>query len=360
MAEEIVACPGCGKKFRIPEGAASGTFQCTACQTSVPYGKGAAPIRAGAAAPAAKAGRAAPAAGPTAAKAVAGKAVADKAGGRTASKRMRTAHSHSKVAHGKATQRVDTHEARKSSTKALVLAITGGVILLGVAAWAVTRKDAQTSAPPLAKGTIPSGMQDISGTGGPVKPPVDSQPVAPAEPVAPAPTATTEPPKPKDSGIGGASSKDSRDYGQWFRAPDEQTFIVFDSVAGTTPEERAEMDKMVTDFVDRTSGRPGIVAEGKLERLGRKAIPALLSVFKKHYEGQKWKTEEEQFAAYQVQVVLRRVVKASGPPSDFVAKFTPHVEVPPEHFQRAAKMWTAWWLGGGKDLETFKPLPEEE
>ena len=39
MAEEIVSCPGCGKKFRIPDGAApSGSFPCTACETDVRYG----------------------------------------------------------------------------------------------------------------------------------------------------------------------------------------------------------------------------------------------------------------------------------------------------------------------------------
>src|SRR5687768_6644944 len=46
MAEEIVACPGCAKKFRIPEGAPGGSFQCTACDATVTYGRPSTPGRA--------------------------------------------------------------------------------------------------------------------------------------------------------------------------------------------------------------------------------------------------------------------------------------------------------------------------
>ena len=39
MSEQIVACIGCGKKFRIPDGAApTGEFDCTACGDEVKYG----------------------------------------------------------------------------------------------------------------------------------------------------------------------------------------------------------------------------------------------------------------------------------------------------------------------------------
>src|SRR5262245_50292752 len=101
MSEEIVACPGCGKKFRLPEGAQSGTFPCTACQADVPYGESAAPPKSKPAArPAAKpaaaaAARPAPAARPAAAPAATrtappARAAASAGAARTASRRAAT------------------------------------------------------------------------------------------------------------------------------------------------------------------------------------------------------------------------------------------------------------------------------
>ncbi|MHC4471721.1 MAG: hypothetical protein ACYS99_12235, partial [Planctomycetota bacterium] len=59
MADHIVACPSCGKRYKVREGSKPGEFQCTACSAMVPYGgaeaaPAAAPARAQPARPAAK------------------------------------------------------------------------------------------------------------------------------------------------------------------------------------------------------------------------------------------------------------------------------------------------------------------
>ncbi len=50
MADSIVSCPGCGKRYSVPEGVPPGQFQCQDCSAVVPYGQ---PAAAAAAAPAA-------------------------------------------------------------------------------------------------------------------------------------------------------------------------------------------------------------------------------------------------------------------------------------------------------------------
>ena len=109
---------------------------------------------------------------------------------------------------------------------------------------------------------------------------------------------------------------------------------------------------------DRDSGRTGTDARARLKKAGKKAIPSLVSVFEQHWKGTKWESDAERFASYQIQKLLAEIVKADRPGGDFVAKFGPGIVVPAADFERAARMWTAWWLGQGQTIETFKDFPE--
>lgn len=355
MAEEIVSCPGCGKKFRIPEGAPGGTFQCTACEASVPYGKAAAgaaaqPARAGGAgrpsaaspakspakgaAPVARAGKPEPRAG--------GRAAA----GARAGKRGRGRREEPDEEAGGPRRR------REKMSSATLFSIIGGVVLVGaVVAIAMSRKSAEEPAPKPAPGPT-----------APVAPTPAPTPVAPT----PAPAPTTPEVKPEEgakpgdaSGIGGAQQAAGKGtYGGLFSSPGDQLFVRHPDLPGTTEAERAQMDKDVGLFADRDSGRAGTDARARLRKMGKKAIPSLVSVFEQHWKGTKWESEAERFASYQVQKLLADIVKADRPGGDFYAKYGPGIVVASADFERAARMWTAWWLGQGQTIETFKDFPE--
>jgi hypothetical protein len=127
------------------------------------------------------------------------------------------------------------------------------------------------------------------------------------------------------------------------------------STKDTTDAERADYEALVKDLTDFQSARAGVLAEGKLIKIGRKAVPVLLSSF----EGQTWAEESEQYGAFKVQQVLRAIVKADLPKNaDFIARFDPRNPVPADHFKRAARMWIAHWLGNLQFKDSFKQFDD--
>lgn len=340
MAEEIVACPGCGKKFRIPEGAPGGSFQCTACNATVPYGK-AAP-RSGVKGSGANGARSA--AGPARSAAAGARA----AGGSSARRRGRAddAADAGDAGHGRAK--------KKDGEKQAILWTSIGVLVLagGIGAFLALRKKEEPAPPP--KTPAPAAAPAAQ------DPPPQPAPVAPTPPAAGTPGAGTgEGPKPEDkSGIGG--SKTVAPAGGSLANLDA-LFVRIEDVPGVTPQERAEYDKDVALFVDFDAGKAGNEAYKRLKRLGRRAIPALLSSFEAPWKGKKWDDPKEKWASFQVQQLLAEIVEASRPGGDFFARYVPqnHGAVPSTDFQRAARMWADWWLNrGGKDIEKFKEFAD--
>jgi hypothetical protein len=340
MAEEIVACPGCGKKFRIPEGAPGGTFQCTACNASVPYGtaaqKGGAPKAGARGATGAAAGRSAPASSKAAAKA---------------------AHSRAKAARRhEAEDEPDERGARRGAPKKdkdqqLVLWLgLGGVAVVAVGAFFLMSKQKPKHYEPAVAPPPPAVA--------PVTPPPEPTPAPEAQPAGGA--AGTQPgagePKPAAaSGIGEARQATGTGSG-WSSDPNV-LFVRYDDAPGVTPQERETLDKDVVLFCDRDSGKAGVDARNRLKKQARKAVPPLLSVFEKHWKGKKWEDDAEKFASYQVQQLLMEITKADRP-RDFLARFDPRVAVPAKDFETAAKMWTNWWNTKGKDIEKYKDFAE--
>ncbi len=374
MSEEIVACSGCGKKFRIPEGSpASGKFACTACEADVAWGaaaKSSGGGRRGKSGGSSRKGRGSSARGASAKKSGGAKAGASSRGARRA--RGRKGHDEPDVAQDEAGERRGrgAPKPKENKTVPIVIAIMGAVLLAGGLIVAFTgdppdyekQADARIGVTPTS-GSV--GGLSSSGTPEPVavKPDPAPAPVAPTT----VPEAGTDEAEPTtepgdDSGIGSArtGAADGKGYRYWYLRPASEIFIPIPPIEGTTEEEIAELTRLAGLATDFDSGNQGMSAERALSKVGRKAIPFLLSRLAEQYNGEKWTVQGEQFGAGKIQQLCREITKKDGPPSPFYARFSPQGAVPPEHYQRAGKMWIAWWMGEGRYIEEFANYEDEE
>jgi len=355
MSEEIVACPGCAKKFRIPEGAPPGSFACTACEADVPYGAPAAkpasskaparpaPAVAKAAAPArpAPAARAAPAARPA--------PVAARAAPAAASSRRAAPAPARRAGRGHA----DEAEPKKDNHGLIWGGIgVGGAVVLFLAYWLTKPADAPAPAPtPPAPAAAPVA---------PKPKPVETPKTEPPAPATTAPPASeppkTEPPK------GEAPKPDPKAPEAKAPVPEPKKVKgdystlgqTFASVEGMSEADRAAADKFVATAMDRNSGKDGSEAEGKLLQLGKKASPSILSAFGKQYSTGKWATDEDQWSADKLQDLLHRIAGADGlnPREEFWPRFMSGA--PPADFEKAANLWVSWWTTKGQFATKFK------
>jgi hypothetical protein len=343
MAEEIVACPSCGKKFRIPEGAPPGSFKCTACGAEVAYGAEAAPE------PPARAGGG-----------LQRGAGAAKAGRRRAGRGARRGKARRSRAAAEAPDREDRRAERErrqqdkgANTGAIVASVMGGLAVILLLFLALRPKD-KPPAPEITD-SPEAGTAALTSEGGDGTP-AGTEPAGTGGETVP----TTEPAGGEDengaeeeSGIGGTHSRrmSSRDV---FRLPAAEIFVVYPHLESTPESERERIDELTRFLVDRDSGRKGIAAQNDLEKIGKPAVPALLSTWK----GRTWDNEDDQLATDIVQRVLRKIAKDDGPSSDFHARFVPHEPIEPSKFERAGRMWIAWWLTKGIDIEKYEYAEE--
>jgi len=353
MAEEIVACPGCAKKFRIPEGAPPGTFPCTACSATVPYG--AQPAAAGKGAQRATATKAA---APTRATAAPSRAAAPATSARAASS-QRVSSARAAPARGARRGHDEDVEPPKKSYAGYIWAgiVVGGGLLVFLVN-NMTKAPAPAAPPPSTTATAKPTD--------PTKPAVapDKKPVEQPKPA--------EQPKPTSPDSSGGTITEKPDAGKPVapinpapKAPDEpkkpappkgdfaslgQTFA---SVTGTSDDERAQLDKYVSLAMDQGSAREGAEAEGKIVKAGKKAIPSILTAFGKQSTSGKWATDSDQWSADKLQDLLHRITGADGLNSDFWPRFMSGA--PPEDFQKAANMWINWWIARGQFKDKYKP-----
>ncbi len=367
MSEQIVACPGCGKKFRIPDGSPpSGSFACTACGADVVWGGAAAKGAAakGASKPAgAKAGR-----GGDAGK------TSSSGARRAKARRAREEAATSEPEAGAGRRSRAAPSAKEKNTLPIVLSIGGAVALIGVLVIVFTSKptdplaeaqrlqEEQRQAQAREESGTPVGKLTSSGTPTGTQPDTPKPETPKAETPATAPTPTVETPKPPDSGIGAvAEGSDGRDYAYYFKMdPNDLYAVEVPEIAGTTPEEAAEFERQARLAFDFNSGGPGMNAERVLAKAGRKAMPFIIRQFSAQWKASQFKNENEQFGCYKAQQICRQIIKATKFKSDFVARFPHQGDVGPDKFERAARMWTAWWLGEGQYIEQFTPFPDEE
>jgi len=336
MAEEIVACPGCAKKFRIPEGAPPGAFPCTACGVSVPYGaQPVAAAKGGAARGAAK-----PAQRTTAAPAARAAAPAQPA---RAASSQRVSSSRAAPASSRRQPAYD-EEPPKKSNQGL---IWGGIVLGGggliFLVYSMTKPpEPAPSSPSTTTQTAAAkpGEQPKPATSKPAEQPKPTeQPKPPVEQPKP-PTPAAQPKKPDEPAKPGSSTYAS--LGQTFA-----------SVTGVGDEERGQLDKYVALAMDRDSAREGAEAEGKLIKAGKKSIPSILSAFSKQFNGAKWAGDLDQWSADKLQDILHRITGASGINPDYYPRFNSGESS--EAFQKAATMWISWWNNKGQSIDKFKP-----
>jgi hypothetical protein len=360
MSEEIVACPGCAKKFRIPEGAPPGSFACTACEADVPYGappakaapaKGPARPAPAAAKPAPAPARPAPAARPAAAPARAAAAPARQAPAASSRRAAPAARRSSRGGHDEDAPKKDNHGAIWAAIG------IGGVALMAGAYFLTRPKTAEPPAKPPVAAPTPAP------TPAPVKPKVEEPPkTEPATPEQPKPEAPpvaeapkpeppkTETPKPDPAAqkppVAEPSKPAKGDYAQL-----GQTFA---NVEGMTDAERETADRLVTTAMDMGAGKDGSEAESKLAHMGKKAIPSILTAFGKQYTGGKWATDSEQWSADKLQDLLHRIAGADGlnPREDFWPRFGSGASA--ADFEKAANLWIKWWHAKGQFATKYR------
>ncbi len=375
MAEDIVACTGCGKKFRIPDGSpACGKFACTACGADVTWGPkraGAAKAgvaRTGGAARGARSGR--PAKGARRSRG-GGPEEKTSRGARRARGRRGRDDGAAPADEAGGGRRGRVPKEKENKTLPLIAALMGAVVLIGGLIIAFTRDPPDYAAQAAAASALNrAGARDEPATGvsnagsvaaTPSEDATGGDGAAPTTPVAPAPPTAEDEPE-EESGIGGANTKQDRPkgYRYWYLRPLDELFTDIPPVEGTTDEEAARLRELAARATDYDEGAPGMAAYRDLVREGRKAVPFVLSQLQKAWNGAKWKEKSEQFSCARAQEIVREITKADGPPSDFRVRFPPGPGVEPTHYERAGRMWIAWWKGEGQYIEEFKAYEDEE
>ena len=238
-------------------------------------------------------------------------------------------------------ERASTPDDKREAKAQVAATPASGTVdgLSSTATLAAAIADPKAGSPPAAPPTVPEAGNDE------------------AEPT----TAPTEEPA-DESGTGSSrpGAANGEGYRYWYLRPASEIFIPMSPIEGTTEEEIAELTRLAGLATDFDSGAEGLLAERTLSKVGRKAIPFLLSKFGDQYNGDKWTVQGEQFGAAKIQQLCREITKKDGPPSEFFARFSPRGGVPPTHYQRAGRMWIAWWMGEGRYIEEFANYGDEE
>jgi hypothetical protein len=278
MAEpQIVSCPGCGKRYSVPAGAAPGQFQCQDCSSVVVYGRGggtggrpAVPAR-------------------THAKAAAVK--------RKLARNRRDEEEDDegdRPGHGRA-------DPKKQDPTVYVMAIVAVVLVIGGVAFAVSRskkeeKPKTSRAPETA--AAPSGVSKFTAEDEPAPAPAPAPAQRPAPKPAPAPAG--DPPKPEEGMKtvvrGGISDKADKftpaanppsggNYGKSQAAillllKDKRAEVWVDPghLPDTPPDLAQKIDADVAKMADPNGGAESARAQDRLIKIGRPAIPKVVGL----------------------------------------------------------------------------------
>jgi hypothetical protein len=358
---QIVSCPGCGKRYSVPPGAAPGQFQCQDCSSVVVYGQ-----RAGAA----------PAGRPHG-KSARSHAKAEAAKRRMARDRERDDDDDegdrrgSRGGHGGKDQK---------SPMPYLLAFVGlGIVGAGIA-FAVNSSDptppAKGTGPP-AKAGAPSAPAEEVALGKPSEAP-RQEPMreTPREPPPPPPGATAPPeaPKPASGGIktalrGGITDKkddfkpaanppSGGNYGKAQAALltmlKENRFSVVTDLGHLpdTPGEVAQkIDEEIPKFSDPNAGSAFFRSRERLLKLGRPAIPRVLGVAAK-LDFSKYSKITDAAEICQVADAIDEVMRGiTGYDKFTMLQYNPNSKL--EDYPRVIDEWFLWWYTIGYRRETF-------
>lgn len=251
MTESHVECPKCHARYRVPEGFAKPTVACKKCGAAID-------VRAAAASPAAPAEKAAaPSARPARESASRGSA-------RVAAKGSARASREGASGAGRGRRGQDSGGGPpKSKTGLYVTLGAAGVAVAGIVIWLV----------------LSSGGDDAP----PSLPPAESSPVVDSAPPAPPPEPASKPvssPPPVASGAGDAVVEKGESLfadtpGKKKKFPVEK----LSHLESTTPDMQTRIDDGVAKLLDVNNPKPGNEARNDLVKVGKPAIPRLLSAW---------------------------------------------------------------------------------
>jgi predicted RNA-binding Zn-ribbon protein involved in translation (DUF1610 family) len=340
MADSIVSCTSCGKKYRIRDGSQPGSFACTDCGAQVSYG----------AVAQARPAQARPAKGP--ARPAAG-------GKRRQVARSRPA-SHQR---GRRVQREGGPPPKSNAPLYIGLSVLGVVVVAVIAIVAMSSDDPKPvgPGPDVADNSRdpdnidpdtykPSKRPDI------LNPDLQNEEPDPEPDVKPVDTKEPDRIKKTDRSVKEKDlptsfyELDAMQLRQKRYKDLKEQLKHFDD----TPEDlRREIDKLCATIVDFHSGSDGPDAQARLAEIGRPAIPMILAAYGKAGD---LNSREGKTNACVVDDTLRDML---GDP----AKITPikPMNMPTKDMVlKNAARWCVWWYTKGHKLEKLKPDPEEE
>ncbi len=381
MAEAIVACPSCGKKFRVDDSTGPGQFDCTNCGTAVPTGAvTAAPARAVPARGGRRGGRGG---GGRQRRGAGG------SGGRRARPAGR-ARGGRRGGGGRYDDEYDMPPEKSNATLFIVLGIVGVLVVGGGIVLAITMSGDGPTTPALNTAGANNGggtpNQPAAANPPPYAAPVQRPPTdtGGAKPLNATPSGTGDA-QPLNvpggsSGIGGSNTSTTSENPINARGTDHVrpggtggrggSIGAGDSLLGlpkmklrplsldrlmkglehleeTSPELRSEIDKLCSTLVDFFAGSDGNMAQRRLAEIGKPGIPMMIAAFMKAGD---FSSREGMTNACVVDEALRMTV---GKPTGMM-ELRQMANPSKNQIERTAKGWAVWWFTKGYDQSSYQ------
>ena len=367
---QIVSCPGCGKRYTVPPGAAPGQFQCQDCSAVVVYGQ------------AAHGGHGGQPHGAGSAKKAAGAAGAWRKG-------------HDRHAAGEEDEGRGRHHAGPPPQRQNAMLYVLGLVTLGILAAGTvfllqqTKKEPAKTTATAKKGSggelspegggegggegstalLPGGAPGTTGTPAPVPLPAVIGPSTPppstggglkAEPRAAKGAKAADKFTPVDNPpTGGNYAKSEGELRMMLKRGRAELLLPLDHLPDTTADLRTQIDADVARIADHDAGTEALKAAERLAKVGRAAIPRILSVAAKlDFSGYKdiKDARDDGVIAQSVDDVMRRITGYDNEKIPAL-QYTPSANL--ADFQRNAEEWYVWWLSTGYKRATFYKQADE-
>jgi hypothetical protein len=363
----IVSCPGCGKRYSVPPGVPPGQFQCQDCSAVVAYGQG-------------------------------GAVAAPPKGGGSARTRAKATAAKKRTARGRRDEPDDDEgddrrggrgaAKDRKSPMPYILGFATMAALAGIVAYLATRDSgAKLPVSKVAEAPKPAASVGLTGPTGGLPP----QAQAPGAAAAPTPAYTPPPPAPapkpepapRGPGLQTASrsagvEQKAADYKEVANPPsggnygksqsqllmmikDNRPSVIapLDHLPDTPPDVAQKIDEAMGKVLDVNSGTAAIRAKDALIKIGRPAIPKVLSALAKFdfsKYGDATGARDECVVADYVDEIMREI---TAYPKGTRLQYSPEARL--GAYQAAAEEWYVWWLTMGYKRETFyKKVGEDE
>jgi hypothetical protein len=351
----VVSCPGCGKRYSVPAGVPPGQFQCQDCSAVVVYGRGAA-------------------AGPPAGRAGGGGKHRAKA--EAVKRRLARGREEEDEGDGRRGRAAGPAGPPRKDAMPYVMGFVVLAIVVGGTVFAMAGKKDPPPARPSKPVEEPLSVAPPPGT--PEAPDPEPRPAIPGTARSPAPS-----PAPRAEGgiktaprAGAAEKRDEfqvvaepptgGNYGKSQAAillmlRDRRAEVVTDlgHLPDTAGDVQSAVDRDVALLSDPLAGRDALVAQDRLIKVGRAAIPRVLGIAAKlDFSGFKTMAEARDacVVADGIDHVLRGITAYATPPQ---LQFSPQGNL--EDYRRSIDEWYVWWLTHGYKRATFyKAAASEE